>query len=187
MAILFMENEDSFSWNVIDALPFARAEIHVRSGRAIGRDVHVLASYSALVIGPGPTDPVRAGIVTAVHQAARLRIPVFGVCLGCQAIGLAFGARLVRTPPAHGRVSKAWFTESRCFPSFRGPHPVMRYHSLSLADVPVSLRVVASTADGLPMAIEHERLPIAGVQFHPDSHGTPEGHQLIADFFRAAT
>jgi anthranilate synthase/aminodeoxychorismate synthase-like glutamine amidotransferase len=181
MRVVFIENEDSFSWNVIDRLPFARAEVDVVPGRRAGGDV--LAGADALCIGPGPTDPVRAGLLALVADAARRRLPTLGICLGHQAIGLAFGARLVRTPPMHGKRATVVFGASRFFPAFRGPQVVMRYHSLALAGVAPPLRVVAATADGIPMCIEHEVLPMAGVQFHPDSFATPRGAELIASFF----
>ena len=183
MRILFLENQDSFSWNVIEALPFDRGSIRIRPGRDAARERSALDGFDAVVIGPGPTDPVRAGIVDVVHAAARSRLPLLGICLGHQAIGLAFGARLVRSHPAHGKPCMVVFTSSRLFPSIEGPQVVMRYHSLALADIAAPLRVVARTADGLPMAIEHESLPIAGMQFHPDSYATPRGREMIAAFF----
>jgi len=181
MRLLFLENQDSFSWNVVDALPFERAEVEIR----LGREAVDLAPYDAVVIGPGPTDPIRAGLVDVVLRAARLEKPLLGICLGHQAIGLAFGAELVRTRPAHGRRDTAHFGASRRFASFTGPQTVMRYHSLSLGRVVAPLQVVATLADGTPMAVEHASLPIAGVQFHPDSYATPRGRELIAAFFRS--
>ncbi|MBI4081601.1 MAG: aminodeoxychorismate/anthranilate synthase component II [Candidatus Lambdaproteobacteria bacterium] len=185
MRVLFLENEDSFTWNVLDALPLRRGRITLRRGAALRGDPEALAGFDALVVGPGPTDPVRAGLVETVQAAAARHLPVLGICLGCQAIGLAFGARLVRTRPAHGQRCLVTFTASRCFGSVAGPQRVMRYHSLSLAGVAAPLRVVAATGDGIPMAVEHETLPIAGLQFHPDSFGTPRGPDMLADFFRA--
>lgn len=182
MRVLFLENQDSFSWNVVDALPFRRDEVELRPGRKAGP----LTGFDALVVGPGPTDPVRAGLVEVVHRAAAMRLPLLGICLGHQAIGLAFGASLVRTRPAHGRRDTAVFADSRSFPGFSGPQTVMRYHSLSLAQASIRapLCTVAALADGTPMAIEHESLPIAGVQFHPDSYATPRGRELLAAFFQ---
>jgi anthranilate synthase/aminodeoxychorismate synthase-like glutamine amidotransferase len=180
--VLFAENHDSFTWNVIDRLPFDRAAIEVVPGRDLAQAPHLLDGADALVIGPGPTDPERAGLTSLVLEAARRRLPLLGVCLGHQAIGLAFGARLTRVPPVHGKVSRVRFAPSRSFPAFAGEEPVMRYHSLAVADVREPLRVVAEL-DGVPMALEHRELPIAGVQFHPDSFATPRGAELIAGFF----
>lgn len=185
MRLLFLENEDSFSWNVIDALPFDRSEIAIRGGREAGADPRALDGAEAVVIGPGPTDPTRAGLVGIVEEAARRRLPLLGICLGHQAIGLAFGARLVRTEPTHGKRSTASFEASRSFPGFLGPCTVMRYHSLALDGLSPPLRRVAATSDGVVMALEHQTLPIAGVQFHPDSYATPRGAELLEGFFRS--
>lgn len=185
MRILFLENEDSFTWNVIDALPFERDDMCIRPGREAATDPDALNGFDAVVIGPGPTDPVRAGIVDVVRRAAEAGMPLLGICLGHQAIGLAFGARLIPTHPTHGKTSTVIFEPSRLFPGITGPQTVMRYHSLSLAEVNSPLRVIARTADRIPMAIEHETLPMAGLQFHPDSYATPNGRDMIAAFFKA--
>ena len=242
MRILFLENHDSFSWNVIDALPVERSEITVVSTnppQAVGhqnqsegsvgfssRDltpglqaelveafpsfqvkepfdklrVKLLegqigtkggyspirpGDFDCLIIGPGPTDPIRVGLIDIVRQAAALKVPTLGICLGHQAIGLAFGATLIRTHPVHGKRSEVTFRQSRLLPNTTGSHTVMRYHSLSLSNICTPLRVIATTHDSIPMAIEHESLPIAGLQFHPDSYGTQRGRAMLADFFEA--
>jgi anthranilate synthase component 2 len=183
--VLFLENEDSFSWNVIESLPVGREQVRVHSGRAAACDPSILHDADLVVVGPGPTDPDRAGIVDVVRAAARLRRPLLGICLGHQALGLAYGARLVRVPPVHGKTSTIAFAPSRLFPRTAGPRIVMRYHSLALSDIEAPLCVIARTDDGIPMAIEHASLPMAGLQFHPDSFGSPRGRELIADFFEA--
>ncbi len=185
--VLFLENQDSFTWNVIEALPCERSEILLRPGRlGLGRaGPGSLEEVDVVVVGPGPTDPERAGLVDIVRAVAAAPRPLLGICLGHQALGLAFGARLVRTRPMHGKVSAIRFPGSRLFPGMAGEQRVMRYHSLALAEVAPPLRVVAATADGLPMAIEHESLPLAGLQFHPDSYATPGGKRMIAAFFEA--
>jgi anthranilate synthase/aminodeoxychorismate synthase-like glutamine amidotransferase len=185
MAVVFVENNDSFSWNVVDRLPFRRDGVRIVAGSDRAAVRSALLDAAAVLIGPGPLDPERAGLVDVVHWAAERRLPTLGICLGHQAIGVAFGAKLIRSSPMHGRRSDVEFAPSRFFPAFEGSHPVMRYHSLALADVVAPLRVIARTRDGLPMAIEHESLPIAGLQFHPDSFGTPRGAEMMASFFRA--
>ncbi len=185
LRLLFAENQDSFSWNVVDALPFDRAEVRVRPGRALADDPGALAGSDVVVIGPGPTDPERAGLVGLVREAARRRLPLLGICLGHQAVGVAFGARVVPVPPVHGRCCTVTFAKSRLFPGVCGRRVVMRYNSLALAGVVPPLRVIARDRDGVPMAIEHESLPVAGLQFHPDSYATPGGREMLAAFFRA--
>lgn len=187
VSVLFLENHDSFSWNVVDRLPVARAAIRVVDGAEVvrgGELSRLLGEVSLVVIGPGPTDPVRAGVVDAVRIAVAREKPVLGICLGHQAIGLAFGARLVPVTPVHGKQSRVTFTASRSFPGIRGEVVAMRYHSLALSGVAPPLRVVATSEDGTPMAIEHERHRVAGLQFHPDSFGTPRGEEILAAFFR---
>jgi len=182
--VLFIENDDSFSWNVVECLPFARRDIVVCARRALDLATFDVSHYHAVVVGPGPTDPVRAGLVAVVRTAADRGLPLLGICLGHQALGMAFGAQLVRTTPTHGKPSPIEFHDARLFAGLEAEHVVMRYHSLSLAAPPPPLRVVAHTHDGLVMAIEHERLPMAGLQFHPDSYGSPSGRTIVAAFFR---
>jgi anthranilate synthase/aminodeoxychorismate synthase-like glutamine amidotransferase len=184
MRVLMIENHDSFSWNVIDCLPVPRRTVQVVGADDGDRWRALLDEVRLVVIGPGPGDPVRLPeLQRAVLLAVARRLPLLGVCLGHQALGVAFGARLVPTPPAHGQIDRVRFNGSRWFASPSEPLQVMRYHSLSLADVRAPLRVVATNAAGLPMAIEHGELPLVGVQFHPDSYATPAGRALVASFF----
>jgi anthranilate synthase/aminodeoxychorismate synthase-like glutamine amidotransferase len=177
MTVVFVENDDSFSFNVVDLLPAATRV--VRTAEAPG----AVASASVVIIGPGPTDPHRAGLVSLVQQVLRTNTPLLGICLGHQALGLAFGATLVRSTPTHGKVDTLTATGSRFLPD--GRHAVMRYHSLSLTEVPTSLRVTARLDDGTVMAVEHPTRPVLGLQFHPDSFGTPSGRAFIDAFFRS--
>ena len=185
--VLFLENDDSFSWNVVDSLPVDRGDVCLRPGREVARDPKALEGMDVVVVGPGPTDPVRAGIVGVVLAAACARRPLLGICLGHQALGLAYGAKLVRVAPVHGKQSTITFSPSRLFPSFMGRETVMRYHSLALTGIGAPLRIIAETEDGIAMAVEHATLPMAGLQFHPDSFGSPRGKEAIADFFKAVT
>jgi anthranilate synthase/aminodeoxychorismate synthase-like glutamine amidotransferase len=187
MRVLFVENNDSFSWNVVDCLPVARGDVLVRSAADVTADPAVLSGCQVVVVGPGPTDPVRAGIVGLVRAVADQGLPLLGVCLGHQALGLAFGACLVRVTPMHGKTSVVTVGPSRLLPGMGGDHAVMRYHSLALADVVEPLHVVAATDDGVPMVIEHTHLPLLGLQFHPDSYATPRGRAMVAAFFEAAS
>ncbi|MBN1962330.1 MAG: aminodeoxychorismate/anthranilate synthase component II [Deltaproteobacteria bacterium] len=183
--VLFLENEDSFSWNLIDRLPFAREQINIKSGREVANNHNILNRYDLLVIGPGPTDPIRAGLIAVVQAAAKLRLPTLGICLGHQAIGLAFNAKLIRVKPAHGLITQVCFSPSRSFAGLISEMTVMRYNSLALSNVVAPLRIIATTNDGLVMAIEHESLPIAGLQFHPDSYATLLGKEMLSAFFKS--
>jgi anthranilate synthase component 2 len=183
--VLFIENDDSFSWNLLDALPVPREAVRVVSGRERAELLAAIGQARAVVLGPGPTDPRRAGLVDYVHRAAETRTPLLGICLGHQAIGAAFGASVVRTRPCHGEVDTVRFEPSRAFSGCAPEQAGMRYHSLALEDVRPPLRVIARTQDGTVMGVEHEALPIAGLQFHPDSYASPGGPELLAAFFRS--
>lgn len=171
---------------MVDALPFDRSQLSLHRVRERAVSARDLQGVDALLIGPGPMDPVRAGLVDIVHHAAARRLPTLGVCLGHQAIGLAFGATLVRTAPVHGKTATFDLAASRWLPGVSGAQTMMRYHSLALTDVRAPLRVLASTSDGVVMAVEHATLPILGVQFHPDSYASRNGPELIAAFFQGA-
>lgn len=179
--LLFVENNDSFSWNVLEVLGVPREQVRVVSAAAA---LGALDGVTEVVVGPGPMDPVRAGLIPLVHEVARRGLPFLGVCLGHQALGLAFGAELTRVTPMHGKRATARFSPSRRWPAMQGDVEVMRYHSLAVTQVKSPLRVIASLADGTVMAVEHESLPMAGVQFHPDSFGTPRGREFFASTVR---
>lgn len=174
MNVLFVENDDSFSFNVLSLVPEGARVVRAA-------EVTSLAGVSAVVIGPGPTDPIRAGLVELVRRVVDSHVPLLGICLGHQAIGLAFGATLVRSPPVHGKVARMTVGGARLLPP--GPHQVMRYHSLSLTGVVAPLRTVASLEDGTVMAVEHVSARVVGLQFHPDSFATPDGARFVRPFF----
>lgn len=184
LRVLFVENDDSFSWNVVETLPVAREQVRWLGGAALEGRLPT-RGFDLVVVGPGPLDPVRAGLVPLVTEALERRVPLLGVCLGHQALGLACGARLVRTTPMHGKRSRVTFAAESLLPGVEGEHTVMRYHSLALDDVKPPLRVIARTDDGTVMAIAHEDRPALGFQFHPDSFGSPTGRALVHAFFTA--
>ncbi|HID23668.1 MAG TPA: aminodeoxychorismate/anthranilate synthase component II, partial [Planctomycetaceae bacterium] len=143
----------------------------------------------ALVISPGPCTPREAGVCMAAVAELVGRVPILGVCLGHQVIAAALGGRVVRAPePIHGRTSAIHHNGLRLFAGLPNPLRATRYHSLIVEEdsLPECLTVTARTSDGLIMAIEHQRYPVFGTQFHPESILTERGHHLLANFLRLA-
>lgn len=195
--ILVIDNYDSFTFNLVQALQAAGAEVRVLRNDAIdGPGIAALADDPAaelrgIVISPGPGDPDAAGVsVAAVGVAADHRIPLLGVCLGMQALAAAYGAAIVRAPTlVHGEATEITHDGAGLLagmpPAFMGA----RYHSLCVdpATLPTELRVTAmSESDRVVMGLRHASLPLEGVQFHPESVLTPDGPHLLANFLRQA-
>ncbi len=187
--ILVLDNYDSFTWNLVQYLGELGAEPVVHRSDALGVADAVALGPSGIVISPGPGEPGHAGISVALVRAAAERgIPLLGVCLGHQAIGEAFGGRVVRAArPMHGKAAEVRHDGAGLFAGLPDPLPVMRYHSLVVdpATLPAELEVTAWSA-GLEgeevMALRHRHAPIQGVQFHPESVATTGGRQLLANF-----
>ncbi len=187
--VLIVDNYDSFTWNLVHLIgPLASAVDVVRNDE-IGVDEILAARPDAVVLSPGPCTPNEAGICLELVRRAADRIPLFGVCLGLQAMGQAFGGDVVRAPtPMHGKVSKISHTGSGLFHGLNGPFEATRYHSLVVdrASCPASLAVTAHSDDGLVMALAHRDLPLHGVQFHPESVLSQHGSTLVRNFLRLA-
>jgi anthranilate synthase component 2/para-aminobenzoate synthetase component 2 len=186
--LLLLDNRDSFVWNLAQALQKLGARVEVVRSDATSLDAVAAAAPDALVLSPGPGRPEDAGICVATIRAFGARTPILGVCLGHQAIGIAFEARVDRVPPCHGR---AWAIEhggDGLFTGLPSPFPAARYHSLAIvADPwPACLRRTAWTGEGIVMAVQHRQHPIFGVQFHPESFLTPDGERLLARFLQVA-
>lgn len=183
MRLLLLDNFDSFTYTLVDYLRQAGAECVVRRNDQ-PLDRLIADPYDAVVLSPGPGTPAEAGCLMDVVRYYHNRLPLLGVCLGQQAIGQFFGASLVRSPrPVHGKVSAIQVDGAD--PLFEGlPHRlnVTRYHSLSLTDLPPTLRVTATTDSGEVMAIRHRTLPVWGVQFHPEAALTEGGLTLLRNF-----
>lgn len=184
MRLLLLDNFDSFTYMLVDYLRQAGAECVVRrNDQPLNR--LIADSYDGVVLSPGPGTPAEAGCLMEVVQYYHNRLPLMGVCLGQQAIGQFFGASLVRSErPVHGKVSDITVVDDTD-PLFRGlPRRlrVTRYHSLSLTDLPPTLRVTATTDGGEVMAIRHRTLPLWGVQFHPEAALTEGGLTMLRNF-----
>lgn len=185
MKVFVLDNYDSFTFNLVQALGALGAEVVVARNEATSDDVAMHAP-DAVVISPGPGGPERAGSsLELVAWCARTRTPLLGVCLGHQAIGEAFGARVVRAPVVmHGKTSEIHHEGDGVFAGLPSPFSAMRYHSLVVdrTTLPDELRVTAWTPDDLVMGLAHTSLPIEGVQFHPESVLTPAGVDLLRSF-----
>ncbi len=195
--ILVVDNYDSFTFNLVQALQAAGADVRVVRNDAIDRDgLEALAADPAadlrgIVISPGPGDPDDAGVsVATIGVAAERSIPLLGVCLGMQSMAAAFGASIVRAPTlVHGVASVVTHDGSGLLEGMPPAFMAARYHSLAIdpATLPPELRVTAmSEVDRVIMGIRHVALPMEGVQFHPESVLTPQGPHLLANFLRQA-
>ena len=189
--ILLIDNYDSFTWNLVHLLGTAGAEVVVRRNEALTVAEAMAAGASGLVISPGPCDPARAGIcVPLIRAAAEARLPVLGVCLGHQAIGEAFGGRVVRaTRAVHGKTDRVTHDGSGVFAGLPSPVEVTRYHSLCVEpeSLPDCLRVTAMAGDGTIMGLAHREVPVEGVQFHPESIASQHGREMIETFLARCT
>ncbi len=189
--LLLVDNYDSFTWNLFHYLEELGVPVRVRRNDAITLDQALAPEIRAIVISPGPGRPEDAGITPAlVRAAAERRRPLLGVCLGHQAIGHVFGARIVRAGQVmHGKTSPVRHDGQSVFAGLPSPFVATRYHSLVIArdGLPETLLVTAeSEDDGEIMGIAHRELPLHGVQFHPESIASESGHHLLANFLRLA-
>ena len=195
--ILVVDNYDSFTFNLVQALQAAGADVRVLRNDAIDKaGVEALADDPAealrgIVISPGPGDPDDAGVsVDTIKVAAERGIPLLGVCLGMQSMAAAFGARIVRAPTlVHGEATEVTHDGAGLLEGMPPAFMAARYHSLAVdpATLPPELRVTAmSEVDRVVMGIRHVALPLEGVQFHPESVLTPQGPHLLANFLRQA-
>lgn len=187
--IVVVDNYDSFTWNLVHLIsPLVSGIEVVRNDAATPGDL-LAGRPDAIVLSPGPCTPNEAGICLDLIAQAGPSVPIFGVCLGMQAIGQAFGGEVVRAPaPVHGKVSTIHHTGGGVFRGLNGPIEATRYHSLVVAQesCPADLEVTAETGDGLIMGLSHRRLPIHGVQFHPESILSQGGEHIVRTFLDLA-
>lgn len=184
--ILLIDNYDSFTYNLVHYLMELGAKVEVVRNDALSIDDVYGKKPDGVVISPGPCSPNEAGIcVDLIKASAERRMPIFGVCLGHQAIGQAFGGNVIRAPYVmHGKTSQVRHKNIGVFHGLPSPFTATRYHSLIVerSSLPASLIVTAESEDGLIMGLQHETLPIHGVQFHPESIASEHGHALLSNF-----
>jgi anthranilate synthase component II len=185
--IAVVDNYDSFTYNLVQYMAELGAEPVVFRNDEV--TVGELAGFGGIVISPGPGAPQDAGISTAAIRELSGKLAILGVCLGHQCLGEAFGGRVVRNEPAHGKTSWIRHDNSGVMAGVNDPFEATRYHSLVVerASMPADLVVTAWTADGTVMGLRHSRHPTYGVQFHPESVLTKEGKKILANFIRRAS
>ncbi len=184
---VLIDNYDSFTYNLVHFLGELGAEMAVHRNDAITPEQVLALAPEGIVLSPGPCDPDRAGICLDLVTLAAGKLPILGVCLGHQAIGQAFGGRVVRAPTMmHGKLSAIHHDGTGLFAGLSSPFTATRYHSLMLdpATLPDCLEVTARTEDGVIMGVAHRELPLFGVQFHPESIASEHGHDVLANFLR---
>ena len=183
--ILVIDNYDSFTWNLVHYVMELGAEVRVERNDALTVADAMASGARGILLSPGPCTPNEAGItLDLVGACAAARLPLFGVCLGHQAIGQHFGGAVVRGGLMHGKTSPIDHDGTGVFAGLPSPFTATRYHSLIVTDVPDVLAINATAGDGSVMGLRHRDLPIHGVQFHPESIATEHGHDLIANFLR---
>jgi len=183
--ILVIDNYDSFTFNLVQYLGELGQELTVSRNDAITLEEIGRRSPDAIVISPGPGRPENSGIIVDAIRAFAGRIPILGVCLGLQAVGAAFGGRVVPAPTImHGKTSRIFHDGRTIFSGIANPFEATRYHSLMVAprDLPDCLEISARTADGVIMGLRHHSMTVEGVQFHPESILTPDGKRLLENF-----
>ncbi len=186
---LLVDNYDSFTYNLYHFLGELGARITVKRNDALTADEALEMEPQGIILSPGPCDPDQAGICLELVAKAAGRLPLLGVCLGHQAIGQAFGGRVVRAPhPMHGKLSPIRHEADGVFEGLPSPLSATRYHSLTVErdSLPDSLEVTAETEDGTIMGLKHRELPVHGVQFHPESIASEHGHALLHNFLAIA-
>jgi len=187
--VLVVDNYDSFTFNLVQYLRELGATVTVERNDALSIDDIRRSDPAAIVMSPGPRTPEDAGICVDLVRELGSSVPMLGVCLGHQAIGVAYGARVVRAPAVvHGKVGPVHHGGAGVLRGLDDPFMATRYHSLvvSAGGLPESLEATAWSDDGLIMAMRHRTFPVEGVQFHPESVGTPAGHALLRNFLDTA-
>jgi len=189
MRILLIDNYDSFTWNLVHLIGGLGVTVDVRRNDAVSVEDALNDDHDAIVLSPGPCTPNEAGICLDLVREGAAQKPIFGVCLGLQAIGQAFGGEVVRAPlPMHGKVSTIRHRARGLFRGINGPLQATRYHSLVVErrNCPAEFEIEAESDDGLIMALSHRTLPVHGVQFHPESIASEHGATMLRNFLDLA-
>ncbi|NPB07086.1 MAG: aminodeoxychorismate/anthranilate synthase component II [Aquificae bacterium] len=189
MRVLMIDNYDSFTYNLVQYLSELGADVKVYRNDEITLEQVKELNPDAVVVSPGPCTPKEAGISVPLIKRFYREIPILGVCLGHQSIGYAFGGEVVRAKRLmHGKTSQITHTGEGIFEGLPSPFTAVRYHSLALKEdtLPPELKVVARSEDGEVMAVMHERYPLYGVQFHPESVLSEYGYELLRNFLKKA-
>jgi anthranilate synthase component 2 len=187
--LLLIDNYDSFTYNLFHYLGELGAEVVVKRNDELSAREALAMGADAIVLSPGPCTPREAGICIDVVKEAAGHMPILGVCLGHQAIGEAYGGTIVRAPePMHGKLSRIRHTGKSVFRGLNGDFLATRYHSLTIApeSMPASLEVTATSDDGVIQGVMHKSHPVHGVQFHPESIASENGHALLRNFLDLA-
>ena len=187
--ILVIDNYDSFTYNLVHYLNELGAETHVVRNDAITVAQALGLKPQGVLLSPGPKTPNEAGICLALVAQAPADLPIFGVCLGHQSIGQAYGGKVIHAKALmHGKTSQIHHNGKGVFAGLKNPFTATRYHSLAVReeDLPADLEMTAWTDDGEIMGVQHRSRPIFGVQFHPESIATECGHELLANFLDVA-
>ena len=189
LRVTLIDNYDSFTWNLVHYFGSLGADVSVHRNDQVSVAQVLAAEPEAIVLSPGPCTPKEAGIcLDLIAAAAAEEVPLFGVCLGHQAIGDAFGGDVIRAPiPIHGKLSEIQHKGETIFRGINGPFQATRYHSLVVKreTMPEALAVTAETV-GLVMGLSHRTLPVHGVQFHPESILSEHGHLILKNFLDLA-
>ena len=186
--VLLIDNYDSFTFNLVQRLGELGADVEVVRNDALSAEEILARKPERLVLSPGPCTPTEAGVCLELIDRVRSLsrpLPLLGVCLGHQSIGQAFGARVIRArEPVHGKAEEIVHDSTTLFRGMPKTFKAGRYHSLVVEEksLPKTVKVSARTKDGIVMAIRHVKLPLFGVQFHPESILTPDGQTLLANF-----
>ncbi|PPR37872.1 MAG: Anthranilate synthase component 2 [Alphaproteobacteria bacterium MarineAlpha6_Bin4] len=185
---ILIDNYDSFTYNLYHYFLELGAKVEVyRNDKILPKDI-LKKKYKGIILSPGPCTPNEAGIcLDLIKEISNTKIPTLGVCLGHQVIGQAFGGKIIKNKPMHGKVSSIYHFKSDLFKNLSNPFNATRYHSLSIErkSLPSCLKITAELKkNGMIMGVRHKKLPIYGVQFHPESIASQHGHDLIKNFLK---